>query len=141
MAETISGAADGRRLAQKIMKTNSPTMKTMIAVIAVALVAAAVYFYYQGGSPPAGSGSMLTSQSGPTTVGAAELSLLSQIQGITFETSVFQNPAYLSLKDYTVVIPAENVGRPDPFAPIPGLANQASAGNQAPAGNSLAPRQ
>lgn len=41
-----------------------------------------------------------------------------RISKIQLDTSLFQDPAYLSLVDRSQAIPVEPVGRPDPFAPL-----------------------
>lgn len=51
-----------------------------------------------------------TGTSAGTVVGA---------DGIRLDTSIFSNPAFLSLRDSSVIlIPRGNEGRPNPFAPI-----------------------
>lgn len=45
-------------------------------------------------------------------------SSLSTIKGISIDTSIFTNPAYLALRDYPVALGTEVVGRSNPFAPI-----------------------
>ena len=94
--------------------------KTTIAVIVIILLVIG-YFYWKG-STPAGSDSLLQAQSSTQGIGSAELSLLNQVQSLKIDTSIFQDPAYKTLVDYTVTIPQENVGRPNPFAPYPGEA-------------------
>lgn len=102
------------------MKNPSKT-KNIIIAVAVILILAAVYFYFQGGSST-GSGSLLTA-SDASGVGSSELSLLNQMRSLRIDTSFFKDPAYQSLVDYSVSIAPENVGRPNPFAPIPGVPN------------------
>ncbi|MDB5238925.1 MAG: hypothetical protein JWO00_260 [Candidatus Parcubacteria bacterium] len=103
------------------MKKSTSHTGLIVVVIVVAL-AAVGYFYTQGSSVPAGS-TGLTATNGSGDVGLAEINLLNQIESIRMDSSLFQNPTYLSLKDYTVEIPSQNVGRPNPFAPIPGVGN------------------
>ena len=54
------------------------------------------------------------------------LSLLSQISNLHIQAQLFQDPAYLKLNDYSVPIPEKNVGRPNPFAPLPGEVNKST---------------
>ena len=93
--------------------------KTTIATIVIVIILVVVYFYYQGGSSSS-SGSLLSSPTSDQAVGSAELALLNQIKSLKIDTSLFQDPVYQSLVDYSVPIPPENVGRPNPFAPYPG---------------------
>jgi len=103
--------------------------KTAIAVIVVIILIVG-YFYWKGSSP-AGSGSLLQAQSGTQGIGSAELDLLDQVQSLKIDASLFQDPAYKTLQDYSVAIPTENVGRPNPFAPYAGEAVTAAAAQAA----------
>lgn len=110
------------------MKTPAISKKTIIiAVVAVVLVI--IYFYFQGSaSNTPASGSLLSNGAlSGTDVGSSELTLLNHIQSLRIDTSVFSDPAFQSLQDYSVAIPPESVGRPNPFAPIPGMSTTTSA--------------
>lgn len=102
--------------------------KSIIIVIVVALVAGVGYFYYSG-SKGTDSASMTASTISADTqaVGARILSLLNQIQNLKIDTTVFDDQKFKSLIDYTVAIPQQNVGRPNPFAPIPGVSPSSNA--------------
>ena len=91
----------------------------MVVIILAAIIA---YFYYIGGNTAANS-SLETSQetSDAQLAGSRVLSLLNQIKSLKIDTSLFSDPTYQTLRDYTVAIPQEEVGRPNPFAPISGL--------------------
>lgn len=90
----------------------------MVAIVIVAILA---YFMFFNGAPAPSGSSLL--QSGPSgeVIGAQVLSLLNQIQSLRIDSSLFENAAYKSFQDYTVAIPPQNVGRDNPFAPIPGF--------------------
>lgn len=51
-------------------------------------------------------------------IGGDILSILGDLGSIRLDDSVFQNPIFQSLKDYSVVIPREIKGRKNPFLPI-----------------------
>lgn len=51
--------------------------------------------------------------SDPVLVDTAE-----ELSGITFRQDLFSMPAYKSLVDWSVTLPAEQGGRRNPFAPI-----------------------
>lgn len=51
--------------------------------------------------------------------------LLSSVRSITIDTSIFENPAFKALRDHSVMLGTDSVGRDNPFAPI---------GTDAPAG-------
>jgi hypothetical protein len=95
--------------------------KSTIVVIIIVIILVIAYFYYEGGSS-SGSGSLLVSQGGDQSIGSDELNLLSQIQSLKIDTSIFKDPGYQALVDYSVAIPTEPVGRPNPFAPFTGEA-------------------
>lgn len=105
-----------------------PTSKAP-AIVGVLLVIGAVfyYFYTASNAVPVSPESSLSISSGlagagGATVGADVLNLLSQIKGLNIDTSFFQSSTYESLNDFSVTIPAEPVGKADPFIPIPGAA-------------------
>ncbi|MDE1975446.1 MAG: hypothetical protein KGI49_02990 [Patescibacteria group bacterium] len=114
------------------MKKSSP--KTIATIVGLIIVAVVIYFYIEGGSAPASS-SLLVSQAGEASVGSAELDLLNEIRSLNIDSSFFNDPAYQSLQDYSVPVPTENVGRPNPFAPIPGVATPGSQPSASPTGH------
>jgi hypothetical protein len=44
--------------------------------------------------------------------------LLSTIQSISIDTTIFQDPAYLSLRDHPIVLGSDVIGRVNPFVPV-----------------------
>ncbi len=105
------------------MNTQSTPHRTWIWVTIIIVVAGIGYFYFYGGTTPASSGLVQTSagNTSGSDVGAQVLTLLNQIQSLKIDTSIFSDPGYLTLRDYSVAIPPVNVGRPNPFAPLPGF--------------------
>ncbi len=101
------------------MKPQPSSKKTLIAAIVAIVVLVLVYFYFSG-SVPADTASALQAQSA-NVVGTRVLSLLNQIQSLRIDTRLFDATAYRTLVDYSVEIPETPVGRPNPFAPIPGM--------------------
>ena len=102
------------------MNTASTTHKTWIWVTIVIIIAAIGYFYFTGSTAPANTG-LVSSNPDSAAVGSQVLSLLNQIQSLKIDTSLFSDPGYMTLRDYSVAIPPVNVGRPNPFAPLPGF--------------------
>ncbi len=49
------------------------------------------------------------------------LSKLKELQGLELESPLFNDEEFLSLVDHTVQVTDEEAGRPNPFAPVPGL--------------------
>ena len=99
---------------------NTTSKKPWIITICVIVVAILVYFYFTGG--PSTSSNLLqgTAGSNADAVGAQVLTLLGQIKSLHIDSSLFKDPGYVMLRDNTVPIPSENVGRINPFAPLPG---------------------
>jgi hypothetical protein len=115
------------------MKTSSSKNTVIISVVLIVSLVL-VYFYFEGSTTPFG-GSLLQSQAGES-VGSAELTLLNQIQSLKIDVSLFTDPSYETLQDYSVAIPTENVGRPNPFAPLLNLSNTGSRGIETSQGSS-----
>lgn len=109
--------------------------KTLKKIAIVVVVLAVGYFVYTtflsgdssssnlptGVSPTGGSLSSSATSGGGTTpsVGADEFStMLSRINSISIDTSIFQDPGYRALRDYPVMLGTDIIGRINPFAPI-----------------------
>ncbi len=92
--------------------------KVTIGICVTAVLALVIYFmYFSGGS----SGAPLTSSSSASTASQNILVTLQNLNTIKLDPSIFTNPVFLSLTDFGVTIPPENVGRLDPFAPLAGV--------------------
>lgn len=91
--------------------------KILIAVLAVAVLLGVIYMMFFSSTP----GGSAVSSSGNSPSSPAEvnfLNLSSQIEPITFDTSILSDPRFTALVDiHTAVLP-EATGRTDPFAPI-----------------------
>jgi len=86
-------------------------------VIALIIVVAGIYWYIFTGTgnqaPLSANGSVNQAQ---TTFQA----LVNELQPISFDTSLFSDPRFNALVDFTVSVSPEVAGRPDPFAPLAG---------------------
>lgn len=102
------------------MKPQKNSKKTLIITIIAVVVLAIVYFYFSGGAVTPDATSTLQSQSA-TVAGTRVFSLLNQIKSLHIDTTIFDRAEYKTLVDYSVDIPELPVGRPNPFAPIPGV--------------------
>lgn len=69
------------------------------------------------GVRPAGPMPMGGSQQ-PVAGGSEFSTLLSSVNSINIDTSIFTNPAYKTLRDYPVSLGTDTIGRTNPFAPI-----------------------
>ncbi len=92
-----------------------PLNKNVIIASAVAtvLVVAAGYLLFLKPSDPAVSETEPTS---PEEI--AFVNLASQLEPLSFDTSIFSDPRFTSLIDIHTVILPETSGRRDPFAPL-----------------------
>ena len=103
------------------MNTQKSSTKNWIIIGVVIVVAAGAYFFFMGGSPTSSGTLQATGGDATGLVGTQVLSLLNQIRTLRIDSALFKDPAYLSLHDFSVTIPQQNVGRANPFAPIPGM--------------------
>jgi hypothetical protein len=116
------------------MQNQPSSKKTYIALIVIVVLAAGAYFYFQG-NPSNSAISSLESVISPASSDAREvgnrvLILLNQINALNIDETIFESPAYKSLVDYTITVPEQNVGRPNPFAPIAGSASTRASTNR-----------
>jgi hypothetical protein len=103
--------------------------KTIIIGIVLIVLLAGGWYFYKSGSSPASTSSLISSSDGSGSVGTDVLSVLNSVSSIRIDTSLFTSPAYQSLVDYSIQVPPQAIGRPNPFAPTGG-------GSTAPAGAS-----
>jgi hypothetical protein len=96
-------------------------MKSIITIVIIVAIALIAYFYYEGSAPSA-SNSLLSASAAPASgdIGKQVLNLLSQIQSLRIDSTLFSDPGFQTLRDFSVAIPPQNVGRANPFAPLPG---------------------
>ena len=117
-------------------------MKNLLGKIAIPVVVALVlfgaYYYFFSGSGTADSGALVVT--GSDGQNDQILQLLLKLKSLPIDTSVFQTPVFLSLRDFGQPIPSQPKGRPNPFAPIgvDGVAAQAQFQADASAGQSAA---
>jgi hypothetical protein len=92
-----------------------PLNKNIIIISAVATLIVVVggYLFFL---KPATSAVVSVSPSSPEE--AAFIDLASQIDPLTFDTSIFSDPRFVALMDIHVAVFPEPAGRRDPFAPL-----------------------
>jgi len=91
---------------------------TVLFIIVTLILAAGVYWYVSTGT---GNESPLTATGSQTSAQTQFQSLVSQLQPISFNTAIFEEPNFLALVDLTTPITPESSGRLDPFAPVSGV--------------------
>ena len=98
----------------------SSNKKTLwIGIIIVVVLAGGWYFFSKGSSSPSTSQLIpSTSNDANAAVGANVLNVLNSVSSIKIDVSFFQTTAYQSLVDYSITVPPQAVGRPNPFAPV-----------------------
>lgn len=97
---------------------------------ALALLIVVYFMFFSGG----GTSATLTSTGGPSPVSTDLLVTLQNLHTIKLDNSIFTNPVFVSLSDFGVTIPPENVGRRNPFLPLTGTPAAGSSGLKLPAG-------
>lgn len=96
-------------------------MKNIITlVIIIGIIIGGVWWYrtkYMPNDSDSGSSTMAVANA--SKVGQKTLALLNQLNTLNLDASIFTDPAYTGLQDYSVSIPEQNAGRLNPFAPLP----------------------
>jgi len=95
-----------------------------LSIVAIA-IAGILYGAIFGKSGP--DFSLLTSETPPATggvVGEDVLKLLTTLREIELDGSIFEDPAFRGLEDFSQELVPEPVGRENPFAPIDGSVGQ-----------------
>lgn len=87
-----------------------------------ALVMFAVFaWYFLSPSSSSDSDSALSSTPADTTDDQNIIQSLLALQTVTLSGTIFSDPGFKSLQDFSTTIVPESVGRADPFAPVSGV--------------------
>ncbi len=76
-------------------------------------------WYLLSNSSPSSTPDLIAT--GPSTSSSDNQQLvttLNELRAVKLDNSIFSNPAFQSLQDFTTPITPEPVGRPNPFAPL-----------------------
>ena len=98
-------------------KKLSSKKNLIISIAVVVVVFGASYWYFNQGSS---AEAPILSDSTASSSGAL-LSTLNQLKSLSLDPSIFTRATFESLVSNTVTLPSVDSGRPNPFAPIPGL--------------------
>ncbi len=82
---------------------------------AAAVVILALFYYLWA---KGGDSALLTSVEGTSPLSQEILITLGQLTTIKLDSAVFSDPVFLSLNDFSSVIPDQKAGRRNPFAPL-----------------------
>lgn len=86
--------------------------------VGVVVIAGGIWFGLSSSSAP----QPLLATDAQTTVADQELvATLLELRAVSLNGTIFSDPVFLSLKDFGKEIIPEPVGRPNPFAPLPGV--------------------
>ena len=92
---------------------------TLIAVLVLLGCTAGYYFLFGQQKPDNVS---IASAGTTSETQATFLALAGRLEQISFDASILSDPRFMRLVDLTTAIVPETAGRPDPFAPLPGVA-------------------
>ncbi len=93
-----------------------------IIVVIISLLVAAFVWIGLSSSGGSASGSLLTTEVVANNGPDADLvATLLALRAVRLDASLFTDPAFVSLRDYSTEIIPEPIGRPNPFAPLPGI--------------------
>lgn len=96
---------------------------TILVGIAIVIVVGVYYAFFRGDATPTGVNELVTevgASPSSAILGRGILNTLSELKSIRLDESVFSDPAFRSLSDFTVPIERQPVGRRNPFAPVGG---------------------
>jgi hypothetical protein len=87
----------------------------LVGGIVVVFLGLVIYLNFFAGGP---SGELLSSTEQASPVSQELLVVLSSLNTIRLDDSIFRDPAFQSLTNFGVELPPENVGRRNPFLPL-----------------------
>ena len=89
----------------------------VLAILIVFAVLGAGWYFLSGPSAPAPT-LTTTAVNGSSAADSNLVSILLTLRAVKLDATIFSDPAFISLKDFSTQIVPEPVGRPDPFAPL-----------------------
>lgn len=98
----------------------------ILVIIAILVVVLIAWYILSGSSGDSASKSVITTTT-PTDAADRELvSTLLALRSVKLDGTIFSEPAFASLKDFSTQIISEPVGRPNPFAPLSAAASSSA---------------
>ncbi len=99
---------------------STPVKYFAIIGIVIAGGLLAYNFFFKGQGAP--TGSLLVSEKADIAGASADVTglllVLKSLENVTLDTGIFDDPAYRSLKDYSVILEVTPQGKANPFAPL-----------------------
>ncbi len=96
-----------------------PSANTLFIVLTALIAGGGAYWYYQMANEAEPT---LTEDTSQNVAQIQFQTLVTELEPISFDTSVFSDPRFIALRDITTSIAPEQPGRADPFAPVAGVA-------------------
>lgn len=100
----------------------------LIAAILIVVVLVGAWYALSGSSTPAPT-LTVTSVAGSDTADQTLVATLLQLRSVKLDATIFSDPAFLALQDFSTPIVSEPVGRPNPFAPLQSSAATPATGS------------
>ena len=100
-----------------------------ILIVAAILVVLGVAGYFYATRDRTGD-ALLTATDFSTSTSAVDgdlLTALRQLKQLKLDASIFSNPVWESLTDFSSAIPPQPAGRPNPFLPLDGVSSSATS--------------
>jgi hypothetical protein len=101
-------------------ESNIPIKKIITIVVTVAVLLIAIYYFFFRSPAPAVTLDQFGNPVATKVVGQDLIDLLNKLQNVTLDDSIFHDPAFINLTDYTVTLPNLPEGRSNPFDPFAG---------------------
>src|SRR3989344_5959626 len=108
------------------MQEGTNTKKIVLAIVVILFVAFLLYFFLFRDTEPEMTFDEFGNPVAAQVVGKDLIDLLAELQSVTLNAAIFQSPLFLNLIDRGIELRAEPIGRPNPFANLPGGAPRPS---------------
>jgi hypothetical protein len=89
----------------------------LIAIVLIIVVLFGAWYALSGSSVPAPA-LTTTPLAGASTADQTLIATLLQLRSVKLDGTIFSDPAFAALQDFSTPIVSEPVGRPNPFAPL-----------------------
>lgn len=101
----------------------------LILIVTLVIVGGGLWYVMSGGS----SSDPLITQTPIAGSGADQelVSTLLALRAVKLDGTIFSDPSFLNLKDFSTQIIPETVGRPNPFAPLSARASNSASSTRA----------
>ena len=102
------------------MKIDFKNKKTLYTIGGLVVIVILFWLFMRGGGDSDVDSALTEVASDPVEliIGREMLSALDQMKSVKLDNKFFDSKAYSSLRDFTVEIPKQPIGRRDPFAEI-----------------------